>query len=337
VRIPYFGANLFAPEKVKYMYWLHGGDKTWQDVGRRTEAVYTKLRPGKYLFEVKAANGEGVWSAPVSESFTVLPFFYQTWWFETFCIALAGLLLWFGLTMRVRYIAAQIKLKTEERANERIRIARELHDTLLQGIQGLLLSFHAAAAKLPAESESKKALEKAFVTADRMIIEGRDRIHRLRSQNLSTAELEPAIEATADELASFAHGKFSLARTGTPRLLRPEVVDEIFYIAREALTNSFLHSGGSQISVALNYGKKHFTLMCRDNGRGFTASELQEAEIRGHFGLRGMAERADRIGAAFDYESTSGEGTQIRVVLGANRAYSRPHAFRSLFRRRYTT
>jgi signal transduction histidine kinase len=332
IRIPYFGANLFAPEKVKYLYWLHGVDKTWQTVGQRTEAVYTHLGPRSYLFEVKAANGDGVWSAPVSTTFTVLPFFYQTWWFEALCIGLAGLLLWVLLTMRVRYVAAQIKVRAEERANERIRIARELHDTLLQGIQGLLLSFHAAAAKVPAESESKKAMEKAFATADRMILEGRDRIHRLRSQRLDSSELEPAIEAMADELTSFAQGRFSLERTGTPRLLRPEVIDEILFIVREALTNSFLHSGGSQIAVALDYGKKHFILVCRDNGRGFTADKSQESEGQGHFGLRGMAERADRIGAAFDYESAPGEGTRIRVLLEANRAYSSPPGFQSIFR-----
>jgi len=334
IRIPYFGANLWAPEKVTYRYWLHGVDETWQNVGRRTEAVYTHLGPGRYSFEVKAANGDGVWSAPVSASFTVLPFFYQTWWFETICVVFAGLLLWLGLTMRVRYVAAQIKLRVEERANERVRIARELHDTLLQGIQGLLLCFHAAAAKVPPESESKRALDKALATADRMILEGRDRIHRLRSQRLNSAELEPAIEAMADELASFAHGKFSLVRTGVPRLLRPEVIEEVLFIVREALTNSFLHSGGAEIAVSLDYGRKQFAVLCRDNGQGFTAGKLQEAEERGHFGLRGMAERADRIGATFDFESAPGEGTRIRIILDAKHAYSSPPGFQSVFRRR---
>jgi signal transduction histidine kinase/ligand-binding sensor domain-containing protein len=333
LRIPYFGANLFAPEKVRYMYRLHGVDKAWQDVGRRTEAVYTRLKPGKYLFEVKAANGDGMWSAPVSASFTVLPFFYQTWWFETLCIVLVALLLWLGLTMRVQYVAAQIKLRAEERANERIRIARELHDTLLQGIQGLLLSFHAAAAKVPAESESKKALEKAFATADRMILEGRDRIHRLRTQNLSNDELEPAIRSAANEIGSLTQIPFSLERTGTPQPLRPEVADEVYYIVREALTNAFRHSSASQITVVLDYGKHRFTLICRDDGHGFSSADLQQAEGRGHFGLRGMAERADKINAVFDYESAPGEGTRIRVVLPANRAYSHPSGFRSLFRR----
>jgi signal transduction histidine kinase/ligand-binding sensor domain-containing protein len=332
IRIPYFGANLFAPEKVKYMYWLHGVDKTWQGVGSRTEAVYTHLGPGKYLFEVKATNGEGVWSASVSTFFTVLPLFYQTWWFETLCVALTVALLWIGLTMRVRYVAARIRLRAEERADERIRIARELHDTLLQGIQGLLLSFHAAAAKVPAESDSKKALEKALATADCMILEGRDRIHRLRTQNLSGTELESAIEGAASELGSLAKIPFSLRRTGTLQPFRPGVADEMRYIVREALTNAFRHSGASQISVTLDYGKRRFTLICCDNGHGFRSADLQQSEEQGHFGLRGMAERADRIGAAFDYQSARGEGTRIRVVLPANRAYSHLRRFRFLFR-----
>jgi len=335
VRISYFGANLFAPEKVKYMYWLHGVDKAWQDVGPRTEAVYTHLGPGRYFFEVKAANGEGVWSAPVSSSFTVLPFFYQTWWFKIACIAAAAFLLWFGFTLRLRSVAAGIRARAEERAEERIRIARELHDTLLQGIQGLLLSFHAAAGKVPAEHESKKALERALTAADHMILEGRDRIHRLRSQRLTSAELEPAIEAVADELATLSKSDFSVEKTGTLRALHPQVVDEIFYIAREALTNSFHHSSATRITVSLDYGRDQFILICRDNGRGFEAAELRESEARGHWGLRGMAERAERIGADFDCESTPGEGTGIRVRLPASRAYFRPPGFASFFRRRH--
>jgi signal transduction histidine kinase/ligand-binding sensor domain-containing protein len=328
VRIPYFGANLFAPEKVRYSYWLHGIDRTWQDVGRRTEAVYTHPGPGKYLFEVKATNGSGVWSVPVSTSFTVEPLFYQTWWFQTLCLALTAVVIWFGLVMRVRYIAAQIQLRAEERTNERIRIAREFHDTLLQGIQGLLLSFHAAAAKVPADTDSKKALEKALASADRMILEGRDRIHRLRSQELRSVELRPAIEAVADELGSLSQSKFFLEQEGTSRSLRPEVIDEIFYIVREALTNSFRHSAASRIIVRLDYGKDRFTLTCHDDGLGYSPGDLAESEEQGHFGLRGMAERADKIGAAFDHQSARGEGTRIRVVLPARRAYSRNAGFR---------
>jgi signal transduction histidine kinase len=334
LNVHYFGLNLSDPTSVVYRYRLEGSDSSWQDVGTRTEAVYTHLHPGKYIFEAEASNGDGIWTAPFdSVPFRILPAFYQTWWFESVCIFAGALLLWLGLTMRIRYVAAQIKLRAEERANERMRIARELHDTLLQGIQGLLLSFHAAATKVPPESESRRALEKAFVTADRMIVEGRDRIHRLRSQHFDSAELEPAIKTAAAELGSLAQSEFSLTRTGVPRPLRAGVADEIFYIVREALTNSFRHSGASQVAVALDYRKDHFALTCSDNGRGFAADELEQSERRGHFGLHGMAERADRIGAAFDYESAPSEGTRIRIVLEAKRAYSRPPGFQSFFRR----
>lgn len=333
IRIPYFGANLFAPEKVRYMYWLHGVDKTWQDVGRRTEAVYTHLGPGKYRFEVKAVNGDGVWSAPVSLSFTVLPTFYQTLWFELLSVVACLMLLWLAFTLRVRYVAAGIRQRAEERANERVSIARELHDTLLQGVQGLLLSFHAAASKVPAEHESRKALERALASADRIILEGRDRVNRLRSEHLTNGELEPSIESVADDLTGLSKIDFALETTGTREALNPDAADEIFYIVREALTNSFRHSDASKIVVRIDYGEHQFNVSCRDDGRGFDMQELQRSEARGHWGLRGMAERAEKIGATFNYQSAPGKGAQIQLVLPASRAYVHKLGLKALFQR----
>jgi ligand-binding sensor domain-containing protein len=337
VRIPFFGANLFAPEKVKYMYWLHGVDKTWQDVGRRTEAVYTHLAPGKYLFEVKATNGEGVWSAPVSTRFTVLPTFYQTIWFKLLCALMGVLLLWLGLTLRVRYITVGIRQRVEERANERVRIARELHDTLLQSVQGLLLNFHAAAQRVPAEHESKQALEKALASADRVILEGRDRVNRLRSGHLKNGQLEPSIRELIDEMATRSKMQFGLETTGTEQPLDPEVMDEVYFITREALANSFRHSGASQVVVALGYEEDRFRLECHDNGRGFSAEEFHEYQANGHWGIRGMSERAQRIGADLSLKSSPGEGVRVSIVVPAVRAYVRNHRFRSLFRRPSTS
>jgi len=329
VRIPYFGANLFAPEKVTYKYWLHGVDKTWQDVDRRTEAVYTHLGPGKYLFQVKAMNGEGVWSAPVSTSFTVLPAFYQTIWFAVVCLLAGVLLLWLGLTARVRYVTAGIR----ERSDERIRIARELHDTLLQGVQGLLLSFHAAASKVPAEHESKRALEKALTRADQIILEGRNRVTRLRSENLTDAELKSLIEGVASDLSGVAPINFAVERTGGSDSLQSHVVDEVFCIAREALTNSFRHSAASQISVKLDYQSREFRMTCRDNGRGFNPEASLASPTNGHWGIRGMAERAERIGAKFCCTSAPEKGTEVCVAVPGRLAYARASRFRSLFAR----
>jgi signal transduction histidine kinase len=331
----YFGLNLSYPTGVVYRYKLGGSDKVWQEVGSRTEAVYTHLRPGEYVFQVEASNGDGIWTSPFNSApFRILPAFYQTWWFEGLCVFAGILLLWLGITARVRFVAAGIRQRAEERADERIRIARELHDTLLQGVQGLLLSFHAAASKVPSDHESKKALERALATADRVILDGRDRVNRLRSEHLTNGELEPLIETIADDLTSLSKIDFALERTGTRQALNPEILDEIYYIVREALTNSFRHSGASQIVVALDYGKQQFSIVCRDNGRGFDVQELQESKAKGHWGLRGMAERAEKIGGDFDYRSAPAEGVQIRVLLPAIQAYIRPFGFKSIFHRR---
>jgi ligand-binding sensor domain-containing protein len=328
IRIRYFGASLFAPEKVKYLYWLHGVDKTWQDVDRRTEAVYTHLGPGRYLFDVKATNGEGVWSAPVSTSLTVLPAYYQTIWFAVLCTSAAVLLLWFVLTVRVRYVTAGIRHRAEERADERIRIARELHDTLLQGVQGLLLSFHVAADKVPADHESKQALERALTTADKIIVEGRNRVTRLRSENLSDAELKSLIEGVAESLSGIAAIEFALERRGGAGTLQSNVVDEVFCIAREAVTNAYRHSGASRVVVELDYQKRGFRITCRDNGRGFDSKEFLTGPTNGHWGLRGMAERAERMGATFSCTRSVTGGTEVYLMVPARRAYQRPSRFR---------
>src|SRR5262249_6719516 len=138
--IQYLGVNLAAPEKVVYQYRLEGFDDAWQDAGHRTEAVYRRLPPGTYTFRVMASNGDGVWTTPVSaRPFTVLPSFYQTTWFAILCAAAAIVLVWLLFSMRIRAVTRVVRARADERAEERVRIARELHDTLLQSFHGLLL------------------------------------------------------------------------------------------------------------------------------------------------------------------------------------------------------
>jgi signal transduction histidine kinase/ligand-binding sensor domain-containing protein len=332
--IRYFGVDLTRPQDVVYRYRLQGLDADWQNVGARAEAIYTHVRPGSYAFQVMASSGDDLWSSPVSSvKFTVLPHFYEMRWFQGLCILAAALLIWIGICARLRHASAAIRIRAEERAEERVRIARELHDTLLQGIQGLLLSFHSAAAKVPAEHESKEALDRALMSADRIILEGRDRVNRLRSEHLMNGELETSIRELAGDLASLSKMAFELERTGTQRRLDPEVMDELYFITREALTNAYRHSGGSQVIVALDYEKERFRLECRDNGRGFSTQGLADLETKGHWGLRGMSERAERIGADLTFESATGKGVHITVNVPAVRAYVRTVGFRLFFRR----
>lgn len=322
--VQYFGVNLTDPRSVVYRYQLENLDTGWQDVGRRSEAIYTHLRPGRYTFRVMASNGDGVWTAPVaSAAFTVLPSFYQTWWFAALGMVTGVLLVWLGLSARVRYVSHAIRVRAEERADERVRIARELHDTLLQGVQGLLLSFHVAAEKVPADHESKTSLEKALATADRIILEGRNRVSRLRSEYLTDSELKPSIERFVAEVNSNPAIEFSVERRGGSEILSAPVVEEIFCIAREALTNAFRHSEASRIVVELDYARRQFKFSCHDNGRGFDSDVLKASQTNGHWGLRGMAERAEKIGAKFSWTSSARNGTDVQVIVPARRAYAR--------------
>ena len=334
LNVRYFGLNLSEPAGVVYRYRLQGSDTGWQDAGSRTEAIYTSVRPGQYVFQFEASNGDGIWTAPFdSAPFTILPEFYQTWWFLGLCIVSGVLLLWLGLMARVRFVTAGIRLRAEERADERIRIARELHDTLLQGVQGLLLNFHVAAQKVPADHESKPALERALTTADQIIVEGRNRVNRLRSENPTDAELKSLIEGLASNLSSIAAIHCAVERKGGSDALQSHVVDEVFCIAREAVTNVYRHSEASRIEVELDYQKREFRMTCRDNGRGFDPKEFPASQANGHWGLRGMAERAEKIGAKFCYTSTPQKGTEVCVAVPARLAYVRTTRFRDFFAR----
>lgn len=325
--VKYFGLDLTDPRRVVYRYRLEGPgatDSSWQDAGSRTEAAYTYLPPGSYKFQVMASNGNDVWTQPVSSAtFRVLPHFYERSWVQGLFVLAGVLLAWTAISLRLRYVSAAIKMRAEERADERVQIARELHDTLLQGVQGLLLSFHVAAEKVPVDHVSKSALEKALTTADRIIVEGRNRVSRLRADNLNDAELTSLIEGVAADLNGFSPINFMIERKGEGKTLRRHIVDEVFCIAREALTNAFHHSGASQIALELNYEKHQFRMTCRDNGRGFDAAPHLASQTNGHWGLRGMEERAQNIGANFSCTSSQGKGTEVNVLVPGRRAYVR--------------
>jgi signal transduction histidine kinase len=264
------------------------------------------------------------------ETLATLLHVYQTIWFDVLCFALVPVFL-VAFAIRVRHHSAAAWKRAEDLADGRIQIARELYDSLLQGLQGVLLSFHAAAQGVPDEHESRGALERALASADRIILESRERVNRLSLEHLSSLDLEPTIQAAAEELSGLSQSQFTLERIGTIRPLKVLIVDEIFFIAREAIANSCRHAGASQISLTLDYGKDVFTLTCSDNGRGFDIVELTESATRGHWGLRCIARRATRIGATFDCHSAPGEGTQIRVIVPAGRAYAQAFSLGALF------
>jgi signal transduction histidine kinase/ligand-binding sensor domain-containing protein len=342
LNVRYFGLDLTDPRRVVYRYRLEGTgsdsrESSWQDVGSRTEATYSRLRPGSYRFQVMASNGNDVWTPPVSSTtFRILPHFYEQTWVQCLFLLSGALLTWCAISLRVRSVSAAIRIRAEERADERIRIARELHDTLLQGVQGLLLSFHVAAEKVPADHASKKALEKSLTTADRIIEEGRNRVNRLRAENLNDSELKSLIESVAANFNASRAIEVAVERNGKSNALHSHVVDEVFCIAREALTNAFRHSGASRIVIDLDYQEREFTMSCRDNGRGFDAETFRLSRTNGHWGLRGMEERARSIGAKFSLRSVAHEGTAVNITMPARLAYARHRRFENFMRRKST-
>jgi signal transduction histidine kinase/ligand-binding sensor domain-containing protein len=338
--IKYFGLDLTDPRRVVYRFRLEGmgldsRDSNWQDVGSRTEATYTHLPPGHYQFQVMASNGRDLWTRPVSSvMFRILPHFYERPWVQAMFLLVGVLLVWIAISLRVRYVSNSIRIRAEERAEERIRIARELHDTLLQGVQGLLLNFHVAAEKVPSDHVSKKALEKALMIADRIIVEGRNRVSRLRAEKLTDAELKTLIEGVAANLNGITAVDFVVKRTGGTDILQNHIVDEVFCIAREALTNAFRHSGASRIAFELDYQVREFRMSCRDNGRGFDAEAFRSLQTNGHWGLRGMGERAQGIGAKLSVTSAADKGTEVNFTMPGRLAYVRHRRLENFLKRK---
>ena len=275
LEIDYTALSFVAPEKNRFRVKLEGWDPDWQDVGNRRQAFYTNLAPGKYRFRVTASNNSGVWNETGAfVDFSIAPAYYQTRWFRVSCRGrISGIALG-AYRLRVRQLAREFNMGLEARVSERTRIARELHDTLLQSFHGLLLHFQAATNQLP-EGPVKQRFEGAIDQGAQAIAEGRDAVQGLRSSTVETNDLAAAIIALGQELATDAAPRsdpaaFQVAVEGTPRNLHPILRDEVYRIAGEALRNAFRHAQARQIEVEIRYDEHQLRLRVRDDGKGMT-------------------------------------------------------------------
>jgi signal transduction histidine kinase/ligand-binding sensor domain-containing protein len=335
--IEFTALSLVDPMSTRFRYRLQGHDTDWQEVVDRRQASYTNLPPGSYRFHVKAANNSGVWNENGAQlEFSIEPAFYQTAWFRVAVAALLLGLAWSGfrlwLHMRMRRLHRQFDERLEVRVAERTRIARDLHDTLLQHFNGLLLQFQAALNLLPDRpAESGRVLAGAIDQAAEAIAEGRETVQGLRSSTLETNNLAEALSALAEELAREA-GHAASARVdvqGTPQALHPLVRDETFRIAGEALRNAFRHGQAKQVQVEIRYDPRQLRVRVRDDGVGIDPEVLRAGEKTGHFGLSGMRERAELAGGQLNVRSSPGQGTEIEFSAPGAQAYSRPTPARS--------
>jgi len=340
LEIDYTALSLVAPEKVRFRYKLESWDSDWQDAGNRRQAVYGNLSPGNYRFRVIACNNSGVWNeAGTFLDFSVAPAYYQTLWFRMGCVFVFLALLAGLYRLRVRQLAGQFNMRLEERVNERTRIARDLHDTLLQSFQGLMLKFRVLAFLLPDRpAEARKMLEEVIEQARAAITEGRDAVHGLRSSMAATNDLAQAISTLGEQLNAGQTGHpspdFRVHVEGTPREIVPLLRDDVYRIAGEALRNAFRHAHPRQIEVEIRYGQRQFRLRVRDNGEGIDAGVLAGDGQPGHYGLPGMHERAKLIGGKLEVWSELDSGTEVELTLPASLVYAEPPARRRfLFRR----
>jgi signal transduction histidine kinase/ligand-binding sensor domain-containing protein len=326
--IEFSALSYFNPETNRYRFKLEGLDDHWHEVGssQRT-ANYTTLPAATYTFRVQGATSRGAWSDPgLQLRIDILPPWWNTWWFRVLSAAACLGVLWVLHRLRLHQIAQQYNARMEERVNERTRIARELHDTLLQSFQALMIHFQVVDNLLP-PGKGKEALEKVLDRTDQALVEGRNAIQNIRSSTTVTNELSHAMTALGEELVGSHGGKNGLATfrvsvEGTPRDLRPILRDDIYRIAREALGNAFRYAQASQIEAEITYGERILRLRIRDDGKGIDPKHLHAGRDR-HWGLPGMRERAQQIGAQFEMWSEVGAGTEVELRIPGSIVYEK--------------
>jgi signal transduction histidine kinase/ligand-binding sensor domain-containing protein len=325
LEIDYTALSLAIPERVLFRYKLDGVDRDWQNVGTRREAYYTKIRPGRYVFHVIACNNDGVWNQTgATLDLNVAPAWFQTIWFSILCVACVILLAAAFYRLRMRQVAASINARFDERLAERTRIAQELHDTLLQGFLSASMQVDVAADRLPPDSPVKALLDRALQVMRQVIDESRNAVRGLRLSHNSSLDLEQAfatIQQEFDTGNSPQQGlEFRIVSEGQRRPLHPLLRDEVYRIGREAVTNAFRHAHANRIEVELKYSSHQFQLRVSDDGCGIERGILLQGRD-GHWGLPGMRERADRIGARLHVFSKPSAGTEVELSIPGRVAF----------------
>ncbi|HVN19714.1 MAG TPA: two-component regulator propeller domain-containing protein [Dongiaceae bacterium] len=326
-----FAALSYAnSQKNRYRYKLEGFEPGWNEVGSKQRlATYTNLDPGKYLFRVQGSNSDGVWNEEgVSLPILITPPWWRTNWFRAFCGAAFLALLWAAYQLRVRQLQHQFEMTLEARVGERTRIARELHDTLLQSFQALLPLLQAGINMFGSRpADALRTFEKAADDASQAIAEGRDAIQGLRTSTVEKNDLAVAIRAVGEELASAASNQaspnFNVVVEGLSRNLHPILRDEVYRLATEALRNAFRHAAAQNVEVEIRYDEKYFRLRVRDDGKGIPSDVLSGDGREGHYGLHSMRERASLMGGKLAVWSEVDVGTEVELRVPANTAYAK--------------
>ena len=323
IEIDYTALSYVAPQKVRFRYKLEGRDTGWQDPGSRRQAFYTDLPPGKYRFRVIAGNNQGIWNNDGAIlSFRVAPAWFQTRWFVALCVLGGVFLILAVYRLRVQQIQKSLSVRFDERLAERTRMARELHDTFLQTLQGSKLVAEDALEKSSDPAQMRRAMEQLLIWLGQAVQEGRATLNSLRTSTTQKNDLAEAFKNATEECRLVGPAEVSFSVTGHSREMHPVVRDELYRIGYEAIRNACTHSRGSRLEVGLKYGRD-LALHVKDNGIGIEP-EIVDHGKEGHFGLQGLRERVARIGGKLAIATSASFGTEITVVVPGGIAFREP-------------
>jgi signal transduction histidine kinase/ligand-binding sensor domain-containing protein len=315
--------SLTVPRKVHFRYQLEGFDHGWHVGGSVREASYTNLHPGHYTFRVLAANNDGIWNTTgATLTFFLAPAWFQTLWFLLLCVAAALLGAAWLFRLRLQSMKRVLRLRFEERMDERTRIAQELHDHLIQEMVGISMQLEVADELTPAGTKAKTVLERALTLSRSAIGGGRLTLQLLRSHPVTGSALVESLRRTADAYSEKTRSAVEYRIEGDEQLLQPQAAEDLSELGQEALRNALKYAGQGTVQVRLRFGTSAFELVVRDEGPGMS-EEVQRVGIPGHFGLTGMRERAARLAGEFAIISAPKQGTTVQIAVPASRAYQR--------------
>lgn len=317
VEIHFAAVEVSAPEKIRMQYRLDGVDSEWLDAPANPVAIFSNIPVGTHALRIRACNRNGIWDRQGAVFLvTQQPYFYQTRWFIALMVVLGVLLMVLIYRLRVAQISRMLSVRFDERLAERTRVARELHDTLLQTVQGSKMVADHALKNTGDHTRMVRAMEQLSTWLAQATEEGRAALNSLRSSTTEKNNLAEAFRRAIDECGGSDN---SFAVNGDSREIHPVVRDEIYRIGYEAIRNACIHSRAGKVEVELEYAHD-LTLRVSDDGVGIDSAVVEQGK-EGHFGLRGMRERAERIGAKFTLDSSPNSGTVITLIVPGRVAF----------------
>jgi len=317
LEIDFTACSLLAPERISFRYKLENFDENWLTASNRRAAYYTNLPPGRYKFRVIATDSAMPRQASeASAVFVLQPHAYQTSWFYGLCAALLAACAWAAL----RFYTRQTKARYSLLLAERTRLAREMHDTVIQGCVGVSTLLEAASGFSPTNmGRVKELLDQARVQVRVTLDEAREAVWDLRNAHIE-GDICGALPVFAHQISLEKGIPIDVETSAAPEPLDQGTIRSLLLVAREAIRNAAAHGNPRKILIRLSFEPSEIRLEVIDDGRGFSP-DADAVIINRHFGILGMRERIEQLGGIFALNSRPGQGATVvaRLPLGRHR------------------